>query len=71
MDYAANSPIAAGASRTFLASALDGLKALYRRQASYLRTTGELKELTDRELADLGFNRADISAIARTASRSA
>ncbi len=35
----------------------------------YNRTVSELNSLTNRELADLGINRADISNIARQAVR--
>ena len=35
--------------------------------ATYRQTIGELSALTDRELADLGMHRAQISEIARSA----
>jgi uncharacterized protein YjiS (DUF1127 family) len=38
-----------------------------RRQHAYNRTTRELSRLSDRELSDLGINRGEISAVARSA----
>lgn len=36
-----------------------------RRQTAYNRTRNELSRLSDRELQDLGINRADIRSVAR------
>lgn len=41
----------------------------FRSYAKYQETYRELARLSPRELADLGINRADIPAIARSASR--
>ena len=38
-----------------------------RRRAAYAETLAELSGLSDRDLADLGFSRADLRAIARDA----
>jgi uncharacterized protein YjiS (DUF1127 family) len=41
------------------------------RRAAYRQTHDELSQLTDRELNDLGFSRADIPAIAASAAKEA
>ena len=41
------------------------------RRAAYRQTHEELSQLTDRELNDLGFSRADIPAVARSAAEKA
>lgn len=45
------------------------LKTRYTTWKKYSRTVAELETLSTRELADLGFGRADITKIARQASR--
>lgn len=44
-----------------------GISAMIQRRRVYDRTIRELRELTDRELADLGIARSLISEIARAA----
>lgn len=43
----------------------NGLLATYRNWVKYRQTCDELNRLTNRELADLGILRADISSVAR------
>jgi uncharacterized protein YjiS (DUF1127 family) len=45
------------------------LKTRYARWQRYNRTVTELGSLSNRDLADLGINRADITRVARDASR--
>jgi uncharacterized protein YjiS (DUF1127 family) len=45
------------------------LKTRYARWQRYNRTVAELGSLSNRDLADLGINRADIQRVARDASR--
>mgnify|MGYP001333922815 CR=1 FL=1 len=47
----------------------DSLVNRYRSWRTYRTTYEELMQLSNRELADLGINRAEIPAIARRASR--
>lgn len=60
-----------GLSGTFLWQRLSGLKAnLAERQAqrqAFRRTLSELSTMSDRDLTDIGVDRADIRAIARQA----
>jgi uncharacterized protein YjiS (DUF1127 family) len=60
--------------RTSQAGLLNGNRGFFQRlnearvrYTTYLRTRDELSALTDRELADLGIYRADISRIAKEA----
>jgi uncharacterized protein YjiS (DUF1127 family) len=46
------------------------LKTRFATWKKYNRTVAELETLSNRELADLGFGRSDITRIAREASRS-
>ncbi len=39
------------------------------RQASYAKTVKELSSLTNRELADIGLNRSDITGVAQTGAK--
>lgn len=48
---------------------LRNLRNRYIRWQKYSRTYSELQNLTDRDLADLGISRGDISRIAREAVR--
>jgi uncharacterized protein YjiS (DUF1127 family) len=45
------------------------LKTRFTTWKKYNRTVSELQALSNRELDDLGFNRADITRVAREASR--
>lgn len=45
------------------------LKARYSNWQRYKRTVSELQSLTNRDLADLGIARSDISRLAREATR--
>jgi uncharacterized protein YjiS (DUF1127 family) len=45
------------------------LKTRFSTWKKYNRTVSELSALSNRELEDLGFNRADITRVAREASR--
>jgi uncharacterized protein YjiS (DUF1127 family) len=45
------------------------LKTRYSTWKKYSRTVSELQALSNRELDDLGFGRADIKTVAREASR--
>ncbi|SDU07341.1 DUF1127 domain-containing protein [Stappia sp. ES.058] len=47
----------------------DSLARTYRNWRTYQNTVSELSRLTTRELDDLGIARADISQVARRASR--
>lgn len=48
---------------------IDALRARYRSWLKYRTAYGELMQLTDRELDELGIGRRDIPTIARRASR--
>jgi uncharacterized protein YjiS (DUF1127 family) len=50
-----------------LAAAWARLVAWRRREAAVAATFAELSALTDRELADIGFHRADLRRVAREA----
>jgi uncharacterized protein YjiS (DUF1127 family) len=47
----------------------ESLKARYSTWKKYSRTVAELESLSNRELADLGLGRSDITRIAREAAR--
>ncbi|WP_409455727.1 DUF1127 domain-containing protein [Paracoccus sp. (in: a-proteobacteria)] len=44
-----------------------GIKSFFARRALYRQTVRELNGLSDRELADLGIHRLEITSIANTA----
>jgi uncharacterized protein YjiS (DUF1127 family) len=52
------------------ATVISNISAKFALAASEARYMSELSNLNDRELADIGINRADIPAIARDAARS-
>lgn len=45
------------------------LRTKFRQWTTYLQTVEELNRCTDRDLADLGINRADIRSVARQSAR--
>tara|TARA_Y100000815_G_scaffold252564_1_gene256897 strand:- start:299 stop:514 length:216 start_codon:yes stop_codon:yes gene_type:complete len=52
---------------SFFSRIADGLRAITARSRLYARTTRELSELSDRELADIGISRGEIRHVARQA----
>lgn len=56
-----------GASSSNPLAFVDALVARISRYAMYRRTMNELSALNDRELADLGLNRSQLSRVARQA----
>lgn len=48
----------------------ESLKSRYSTWKRYSRTVNELESLSNRDLADLGISRADITRLAREAARS-
>lgn len=73
----ANAKAHTGFSRYDLAETVNPIRRLYERgtewwqeRRTYNQTLNELSALSDRDLADIGIARADISAIARETARS-
>jgi uncharacterized protein YjiS (DUF1127 family) len=51
----------------WIAATRDRLRAARHTRAVYRQTLGELTQLSDRDLADLGLHRSQIAAVAREA----
>ncbi|MFY0681737.1 MAG: DUF1127 domain-containing protein [Thalassovita sp.] len=64
MAYAANSQVIGLNIAARINSAVETFKAARQRQATYAQTVRELESLSNRDLADLGFARSEIKAIA-------
>ena len=62
MAYVTQTAPATGGFQSFVARVQTALQ----KRAIYSQTVGELQQLNDRELADLGISRSQIKAVARS-----